>query len=171
MKIVGQDCKTLSWYHTSLSQQFLKLSIWPFYPSRRRPISCLENIWKGGATIAMTNFVGLSTSLIVKHGVFDCTPEVISGPETTSACWLMSCTGPATSSASSPSTNILPALQITNQTLLLFQRLTHACGSWTSQSRLRGRLSSSFCPWRTDQNLSWRWCQSNEALIESFICI
>ena len=75
---------------------------------------------KGGATIAMTNFVGLSTSLIVKHGVFDCTPEVISGPETTSACWLLSCTGPATSSASSPSTNILPALQITNQTLLLF---------------------------------------------------
>jgi len=71
----------------------------------------------------------------------------------------------------SPSTNILPAFQITNQTLLLFQRLTHACGSWTSQSRLRGRLSSSFCPWRTDQNLSWRWCQSNEALIESFICI
>ena len=45
MKIVGQDCKTLSWYHTWLSQQFLKLSSWPFYPSRRRPISCLENIW------------------------------------------------------------------------------------------------------------------------------
>ena len=75
---------------------------------------------KGGATIAMTNFVGLSTSLIVKHGFSDCTPEVISGPETTSACWLLSCTGPATSSASSPSTNILNALLITNQTLLLF---------------------------------------------------
>ena len=45
MKIVGQDCKTLSWYHTWLSQQFLKVSFWPFYPSRRRPISCLENIW------------------------------------------------------------------------------------------------------------------------------
>ena len=46
---------------------------------------------KGSANLATTSFVGLSTSLIVKHGVSDCTPQVISGPETTLACWLMSC--------------------------------------------------------------------------------
>ena len=41
-----------------------------------------HGVYKGSANLATTSYVGLSTSLIVKHGVSDCTPQVISGPET-----------------------------------------------------------------------------------------
>ena len=77
--------------------------------------------FKGGANFAMMSFVSLSTSLIVKHRATDCTPKVISGQETTSALSMLVVVmyGPC-GIISELFLNNFNALQITNQTLLLF---------------------------------------------------